>query len=520
MADFVFGKKWNETYQEYRDRSINSISPSFCGAKWYNATIWLNMGQTTSCHHPPPHKIPLRELEKSPKALHNTQYKKLVRKEMLEGVRPKECEYCWKIEDLGEDKVSDRVYKSVIYSDNELRMAQQKFSWQNDVDLKTLEISFDANCNFACSYCNASFSTTWQSDIKTNGAYQNLVTDGGGAFQHAGDDAMIYGKDQLDNPYLEAFWKWWQGDLQKSLRELRVTGGEPTMSKGFWKLMNWWETHKECDVNFAVNSNLGQNKVLVDKLITSTHNFKYFSLYTSNESIGLHAEYIRDGLKWEVWRDNAERIIKDGNLKTFNVMMTINALCLFSITDFLDFINDLRKKYKGKTDVLTTLNILRFPSFQSVSTLPEHIKLERANHLQEWVENLIKENKNTNLYPDDALWGLANQIYRLCEYLREVQQGHRFASDLQSREKDFKSFYMQYDIRRNKNFVETFPQLKEWWNNIEETKTNFVVDVRKQETNIDNNVYSREYIENAIKENIINDNLQNDIIKHLQKKLI
>ncbi len=32
-----------------------------------------------------------------------------------------------------------------------------------------------------------------------------------------------------------------------------------------------------------------------------------------------HAEYIRDGLKWEVWRENAERMIKDGNLRTFNI---------------------------------------------------------------------------------------------------------------------------------------------------------------------------------------------------------
>ena len=43
--------------------------------------------------------------------------------------------------------------------------------------MKTLEIAFDANCNFACSYCNASFSTQWQNDIKKNGAYQNLVSD-------------------------------------------------------------------------------------------------------------------------------------------------------------------------------------------------------------------------------------------------------------------------------------------------------------------------------------------------------
>jgi organic radical activating enzyme len=510
MAEFVFGKKWDETYQEYRERSINSISPSFCGAKWYNATIWLNMGQTTSCHHPQPHKIPLRELERSPKALHNTQYKKLVRKEMLEGVRPKECEYCWKIEDLGPDKISDRVYKSVIYSDLELQSAQKIHNWNDDVDLKTLEISFDSNCNFACSYCNASFSTTWQTDIKTNGAYQNLQTDGGGAFEHAGDDSMIYGKDQIDNPYLEAFWKWWEGDLQKSLRELRVTGGEPTMSKGFWKLMDWWKQHPECDVNFAVNSNLGQTKQLVDKLIESTHNFKDFSLYTSCESVGPHAEYIRDGLKWEVWKNNVERMIGDGNLRTFNLMMTINALCLFSITDCLDFINYLRKKYEDKTEVLVTLNILRFPSFQSVSTLPEEIKLERAQHLQDWAENLIKVNETSNLYTEASLWGLVNQIYRLCEYLREVTQGHRFASDLESREKDFKSFYTQYDIRRGKNFIETFPQLADWYNSIEATNLNKTIDIQKA---AENGVYTKEYMER-----IVNDDLQNEILKHLNNE--
>ena len=518
MAGFVFGKQWDETYQEYRDRSINSISPSFCGAKWYNATIWLNMGQTTSCHHPQPHKIPLRELERSPKALHNTQYKKLVRKEMLEGIRPKECEYCWKIEDLGADKVSDRVYKSVIYSDEELVSAQKNYSWNKDVDLKTLEISFDANCNFACSYCNASFSTTWQSDIKTNGAYQNLVTDGGGAFQHAGDDSMIYGKDQIDNPYLEAFWKWWEGDLQNSLRELRVTGGEPTMSKGFWKLMDWWTNNKQCDVNFAVNSNLGQSKLLVDRLINSTHNFKHFSLYTSCESIGAHAEYIRDGLKWEVWKENAERIIVDGNLKTFNVMMTINALCLFSITEFLDFTNELRKKYENKTEVLVTLNILRFPSFQSATTLPEHIKLERAQHLQSWAENLIKENKQTNLHTEASLWGLVNQVYRLCEYLREVTQGHRFASDLESREKDFKSFYSQYDVRRNKNFIETFPELAEWYNSINATKVDCIIEIQQA---ADNGVYNKEYMDKAMADSVVNNALENEILEYLEpKKLI
>ena len=275
----VFSKKPDETYVDYRERVVNKISPAFCGAKWYNATIWLGNGTTASCHHPPAHKIPLEEVAQNYKAIHNTNYKKLIRKQMLEGERPKECEYCWKIEDLGPDNISDRVHKSVIYSDEELAECKSLYGWDKDVDLKTLEIAFDPNCNFGCSYCNASFSTTWQNDIKKNGAYQNLVSDGAAAFQHDGAHSLPYGRKNEGNPYIEAFWKWWEGELQYTLRELRVTGGEPTMSKDFWKLMKWWEQNPDCNVEFAVNSNLGQKDELFNELLKASHNIKSFHLY-------------------------------------------------------------------------------------------------------------------------------------------------------------------------------------------------------------------------------------------------
>ena len=455
----VYAKKDSESYTEYRDRAINSISPSFCGAKWYNATIWLGNGTNASCHHPPAHQIPLEEVAMSYKAIHNTQYKKLVRKQMLEGERPKECDYCWKIEDLGPDKVSDRVYKSVIYSDEELLEAKTKLSWTEDVDLKTLEIAFDPNCNFACSYCNASFSTTWQNDIKKNGAYQNLVSDGAAAFQHDGSHSLPYGKKNEGNPYIEAFWKWWEAELQHSLRELRVTGGEPTMSQDFWKLMKWWENNKDCAVDFAVNSNLGQKDELFEELLKASHNIKSFHLYTSCESFGAHAEYIRDGLKWEKWIGNVERMLKEGNVKSINCMMTINALCLFSITDFMDEILRLKREYKTPSPHCS-FNILRFPSFQSIVTLPKHIREERANYIEKWI--LDNYDGGANYFQDWEKDGMM----RMVSYIRQIETGHNHTSSLESRERDFKSFYTQYDIRRNKNFIETFPMLKEWWNSI------------------------------------------------------
>jgi hypothetical protein len=107
--------KQDETLLQYRQRIIDPKSTSFCGAKWFNATTWLGSGTTASCHHPPAHKIDAEEVKFNPKALHNSSQKKQDRADMLDGVRPKGCEYCWKIEDIGRDNISDRVYKSVIY---------------------------------------------------------------------------------------------------------------------------------------------------------------------------------------------------------------------------------------------------------------------------------------------------------------------------------------------------------------------------------------------------------------------
>lgn len=456
-------KKQDETYREYRDRVVDPISGSFCGAKWYNATVWLNNGTTASCHHPPAHKIidvdageTFEDLKKNPSMIHNTTYKKLVRKQMLIGERPKECEYCWKIEDLGPEKVSDRVFKSVIYSDEELEECRDVYAETEDVDLKTLEIAFDANCNFACSYCNASFSTTWQKDIRQNGAYQNLHSDGARAFQQDGGWTKQFKKNE-SNPYTDAFWDWWP-KLSQSLQQLRITGGEAAMSPDYWKLCDWWkENGQDLDMKFAVNSNMGHKGKTMEKFIETSHYFKDFIVYSSCEAVGKQAEYIRDGLEWDYWKHATDRLLQEGNVKEFHVMMTINSLCLYSITDFMDYCNLLKRKY-GHMFGVYSVNILRFPSFQSPGTLPEHLRHERADHIEKW----LNENRDSGIMHDMEIDG----VDRLIDYLRSVEEPHRYTSSIESRHKDFKSFYKQYDERREKDFKYAFPELAEWYDSL------------------------------------------------------
>ena len=444
----------NESDLEYKRRVIDIKSESFCGAKWYNATIWLGSGMTTSCHHPLPHKVAVEDVINNPKALHNTLTKKKERAQMQQGERPSGCEYCWKIEDIGRDNISDRVYKTVIYSDEDLDQAYRSDS-NVDVDLQTLEIAFDRTCNFACSYCNPAFSSSWVNDLDRNGPYVGLVSDGRNHFTHGHDSSQLYRFNE-SNPYVDAFFKWWESDLHRTLKELRLTGGEPLMSGDTWKLLNWFKNN-DTDMKFAMNSNLGAKDELIDRLIDATHSIKHFHLYTSNESISQQSEYIRDGLVWDNWANNVEKVLTNGRLEGFHMMCTVNALCLDSLVSFLECVMNWKREY-GKDFPTFTLNILRFPSFQSPLVLPDSIRTYYREQLQEWFDQ--------NAYDDCMHQMERNQLRRLIDYLDVVKTPHVGAAEQSVLQQDFKKFYTQYDQRRGKNFAQTFPNLEEWYNSI------------------------------------------------------
>jgi pyruvate-formate lyase-activating enzyme len=452
----------NESDAQYKRRVIDIKSASFCGAKWYNATIWLGSGQTTSCHHPLPHQIDVNAALINPKAIHNTTKKKQERAMMQQGERPEGCEYCWKIEDMGEEPefklngdvfISDRVYKTVIYDDGDLDEAFNT-SPEQDVNLQTLEIAFDRTCQFACSYCNPAFSSTWVKDIRRNGGYTNLVSDGRNHFTHEHDSSQLYTITDV-NPYVEAFFKWWESDLHKTLKELRITGGEPLMSGYTWRLIDWFKEHRgESKTRLAINSNLGFEQDKLERLLDATQGID-LDLYTSNESIGQHAIYIRDGLDWDQWTSNLVYLLDGKKLRGLHVMCTINALCLISLPEFLWSIVELKKKY-GKDAINFSLNILRFPSFQSPLVLPLEVR-------EECIRQLIPLG---DLSVDVLHEFEINQVGRLVSYLKEVASPHSGAMGTSILQRDFKNFYEQYDQRRGKDFKYTFPQLAEWYDTL------------------------------------------------------
>jgi len=439
---------------------LNGVGCGFCLAKWTQVTMHLGTGMTHSCHHPSPHKVPIRELLRDPSALHNTRFKKQKRKEMLEGKRPSECDYCWNVED-NSDSYSDRVFKSSEpWSINEFKKITSS-DWDTNFNPRYVEVSFGNTCNFACSYCGPQYSSKWVEEIEKYGGYPTEYK------FNSIDDIKARGEmpyKQADfNPYIEAFWKWWP-DLFRDLHTFRITGGEPLLVKDTFKVLEYIQkNYKEnSNISLAINSNLGVPDKLIDKFITiaedlcTNNKVRELIIFTSVEGTNKQAEYSRFGLEYTKFWDNIDKILTKLPKVTVNIMATFNAFSPFTYGDLVDRVFECKKKHANGLRYWTSAiqldtAYLRWPRHLSVKILePEHKELilgAATKALYYGIKEFTKDN-----------YGFSNveiqKMKRLYDYAISEDD-----FDVKKYRKDFVRFVDEYDKRRGTDFITTFPQL-------------------------------------------------------------
>ena len=217
---------------------------------------------------------------------HNTPQKKQERKQMLEGEKPSGCQYCWNIECMGKDYISDRHIKTAsIYTPKRIEEIKSN-PWDYNINPEYIEINFSNECNFKCGYCHPKFSSRYYNEIKKEGPYTDVSA-------HRNDIDWFELYEEETNPYVEAWWKWWP-EVSKTLNILRVTGGEPLMHKSTWRLFDELEANPKPHIQIEVNSNMGVKESLVHKLVERVKELKAkncirsFKLYTSIDLSLIH----------------------------------------------------------------------------------------------------------------------------------------------------------------------------------------------------------------------------------------
>jgi organic radical activating enzyme len=478
---------------------LNDKGPGFCLAKWTQVTMHLGQGLTHSCHHPGAHKIPLDELKDNPSALHNTSFKKSLRKEMLNGGRPAECDFCWRIED-NTGEFSDRTLKSLddysVHSHDDI----VQMSGDEDVIPKYVEVSFSNVCNLKCSYCGPSFSSKWIEEIKTHGPYElnqntfNDITD-------------VQYKDSEDNPYTDAFWKWFPA-ASASMHTFRITGGEPLMSKHTFKVMEYLLANPNPELDFAVNSNACVPDKLWKKFtelsaeLLDTNSVKGINLFVSAESVGAQAEYSRYGMDWDMFTSNVEYYLDNVTEARVTFMAAFNVFSIPSFKQLLEYVLFLKQSYNGNglaewiescgVDVVHTyknkymtpvfagrnkggwsnkvaidIPYVRHPKFLDAAIITLDLVQDYLYPAAEFMY------KNTTVEGwNDGLGFSANESLKLRRILIDILQNIKEGTapnktstspDVSFQRINFVKFVEEYDRRRDLNFLETFPEMKEFY---------------------------------------------------------
>ena len=444
-------------------KEINEISPSFCVAKWKQVTMHLQNGHTHSCHHPATHHVPVSEIKINSTALHNSEFKKQQRKLMLEGKRPRECDYCWNVEDTNQH-YSDRTFKSADeswaypYIDEIVNKP-----WNANIDPSYVEVSFGNVCNFKCSYCAPQISSQWMEEIERYGAYPTSNQFNNLEWLKLTEAMPI--PNNKENPYVDAFWNWFP-DMYKSLKYFRITGGEPLLNKNTFKVLDYIIANPNTDLEVAINTNMNAPDELMNKfiekvkIIMDEKKLKRFKLFTSAEAHGKASEYIRYGMNYNDWINNMHKMYKAIPGIQFTIMSTYNLLSVTSYTEFLKDILLFKQEYGTTTHYPMLLDIpyLRYPLHQSVFIMEQ----EQLDLMQSQIDFM-----DSNIVPNN----MSHQAF----YPEEVERLKRIQTLIKSHiddpkpwfdtsRKDFIIFVNEHDRRRGSNFLETFPELTNMYN--------------------------------------------------------
>ena len=466
----VIGNNFKEMKQK-----LDSVGCGFCLAKWTQVTMHLHDGTTHSCHHPAPHKIGLREVKRNFTALHNSSQKKKSRKEMLDGKRPSECGYCWKVED-NSDSFSDRIFKSEEDWSKPYFSEIKNSNWRDDYLPKYVEVSFSNTCNFKCGYCGPSYSSKWVDEMKKHGEFS--TGDGFNSLETLKKTDTLPFKKSEYNPYVEAFWKWWP-ELYENMDTFRITGGEPLLSKDTFKVLDEIITTDSPNKNLklSINSNLCVDDKLIDKFILKAKaiiqekRVKEFILYTSVDTAEEQAEFIRFGLNYKTLFSNIDKILTELPELTIVVMSTFNIFSPFNYEKLVRKIFDYKKKhFNGKrywnSPLILDTSYLRYPSFLSFRLLKGYLDISYFNKLEKLMK-FFSTYRSLNSYEmqsiDDSGFSLKEieKISRIKDiFIEDSKSDINFDVDIER----FKKYLVDYKKRRNLDCNEVFPELQKFIN--------------------------------------------------------
>ncbi len=271
----------------------------------------------------------------------NSQGRKNLIKDFLDGKKPKQCRECWVEEELNvpsyRNHMLDVIPKSTI---------EQSLTDEN-IHPKSLDIKVSNLCNMKCRICGPGASSLIAKEYLKHGELGK-------------EDYEFFKDKKIFTDENISIIKSWLPDIER----IEVTGGESFINSELFTLLELCvETDNAKHITFHTNTN---GTIFNEKLNKLFKEFKYISIGFSIDDIGDRFEYQRDGGNWSKVEENLRNYQKLDLPKEFFINCTVSFLNIYYMPEFITWCN--------KNNWHMGFNILFLPEFNHIGNIPRFIK--------------------------------------------------------------------------------------------------------------------------------------------------
>ncbi len=393
------------------------ISKTFCILPWIH--FYANPDGTVLPCCIGDHRLPLGNVQKNSitEIWNSDQYKEM-RLNMLSGNRCKECTSCYQSEDAGVNSFRQSVNKDYAEFFNFADETNSDGSLDT-MKLKYLDIRWSNICNFKCRSCSSTYSSSWATEDNKQGQNKSVFIFAGG-----NNNDSLY--EQI-KPYIS------------EVKEIYFAGGEPLLMDKHYDILKHLIDIDNTDIKIRYNTNLSSLAFKNISVIDLWKKFSNVHLNVSLDSWGDRAEYIREGTEWKTIIDNINTVKTNCPHIHLGVSSVISAFNVYTLPEFTDYLLD-NQLFQASS--ISFYNLIH-PNFYSFDIFDAETKTDIIKKLTE-----RKYNNNTR--------SRINNVIRQLESSTTNDELRR----------QFKDQTDHYDAIRNKRFTDTFPELKDFYENI------------------------------------------------------
>ena len=287
----------------------------------------------------------------------NNSYLSNLREAFDNDENPKECQACWKVEELGH---KSRRESAIEYHNNIL---------DTSIDLESLDLNITWACNLACIMCGPSCSSSWAKELKLNKSKRIAI----------GSDSQKK-NDIINNTTLD------------KIKKVHFNGGEPLSNVDhiqFLEKLNSQRPLHNIFLSYNTNGTFYPSDDTIKMWEQADLVKVFFSIDATNEAFN----YIRYPANWESVEKN---ILDMKNNLPSNVMFGINATVgcynLFEIADVkLWFDKNLSCNREGdKSDFNWQLAENFHPKYVKNNIKKAAIKILEKDNILNSISQLLK----------------------------------------------------------------------------------------------------------------------------------